>query len=100
MPAAIDDLPYELLSQILDNVIRFNVEQNSQKKTYGFDMGLHAPPEPDTRISRLPKGLMTPDSVRWTASNTIRKVSPRWHEMALQYAFRDLYVLSWRGSER
>lgn len=64
MPAAINDLPYELLSQILDNVIRFNVEQNSLE-WYGFDMGLHAPPDPDARMLRLLKGLMTPDSVRW-----------------------------------
>lgn len=99
MPVTINDLPHELLSQILENVIRYKVEQNSQT-TYGFDMGVHFPPDPDVRMQRLLKGLMTPDSVRWTASNIIRKVSSRWHEMALKYAFRDIYVLSWRGSER
>lgn len=99
MPVTINDLPHELLSQILENVIRYKVEQNSQT-TYDSDMGVHFPPDPDVRMQRLLKGLMTPDSVRWTASNTIRKVSSRWHEMALKYAFRDIYVLSWRGSER
>ncbi|KAF6240259.1 hypothetical protein HO173_001870 [Letharia columbiana] len=99
MPASINDLPYELLSQILENVICFNVEQNS-RRTYGFDMELHAPPDPDVRMQRLLKGLMTPDSVRWTASNTIRRVNSRWHDLALKYSFRDLYVLSWRGSEK
>ena len=89
MPASINDLPYELLSQILENVICFNVEQNS-RRTYGFDMELHAPPDPDVRMQRLLKGLMTPDSVRWTASNTIRRVNSRWHDLALKYSFRDL----------
>lgn len=99
MPANINDLPYELLSQILEIVLRSNVEQNS-RKTYAFDMGLHAPPDPDVRMQRLLKGLMTPDSVRWTASDTIRRVNPRWHDLALKYSFKDLYVLSWRGSEK
>ena len=89
MPANINDLPYELLSQILEIVLRSNVEQNS-RKTYAFDMGLHAPPDPDVRMQRLLKGLMTPDSVRWTASDTIRRVNPRWHDLALKYSFKDL----------
>lgn len=72
MPATINDLPYELLSQILGNVICFDLEQNSSKM-YDFDMGLHAPPDPDVRMERLLKGLMTPDSVRWTASRTSDK---------------------------
>lgn len=99
MPATINDLPYELLSEILEHVIRSNLEQNILKR-HNFDTELHAPPDPDVRMQQLIKGRMTPDAVRWIASNTIRQVNSRWHGIALEYAFRDLYVLAWRGSEK
>lgn len=99
MPTTINDLPYELLSEILEHVIRSKVEQNTLKSR-GLDTGLHGPPDPDVRMQQLIKGRMTPDAVRWIASNTIRQVNSRWHGIAVEYAFKDLYVLSWRGSEK
>ena len=99
MPATINDLPYELLSEILEHVIRSNVEQNILNR-HNFDTELHARPDPDVRMQQLVQGRMTPDAVRWIASNSIRQVNSRWHGIALEYAYRDLYVLSWRGGER
>lgn len=99
MPATINDLPYEILSEILKHVIRSKVEQNILK-SHGLDTEFHAPPDPNVQLQQLIKGRMPPDAVRWIASNTIRQVKSRWHGIALEYAFRDLYVLSWRGSEK
>ena len=99
MPTTIKDLPYELLSSIFEHVIRSKVEQNFLKLN-SLDTKFHALPDPDIRMQQLIKGRMTPDAVRWIASYTIRQVNSRWHEIALGYAFRDLYVLSWRGSKK
>ena len=89
MPATINDLPYELISQILELAILFNAEQNSRKKC-DFDMRLHATPDPDLRMPRPGGYTLPPDSTRWDASNTIRQVNSRWHALALEYAFKEM----------
>lgn len=68
-------------------------------KRQSFDTYLRALPDPDVRMQPLMEGRMTPDAVRWVALNTIRQVESRWHGITLEYAFRDLYVLSRRGYE-
>lgn len=104
MPATINDLPYELFSQIFEAVICYNVEQTS-RKTFSVDftlpgLALRGPPDPDVRMQRLLKDPITPGSVRWVAANSMRQVNSRFHELSLKYAFRDLYVRSRLGNKR
>ena len=88
MPATINDLSYELISQILELAILFNAEQKSRK--CDFDMRLHAALDPDLRMPRPGNYTLPPDSTRWDASNTIRQVNSRWHALALEYAFKEI----------
>ena len=89
MPATINDLPCELISQILELAILFNAEQSSRKKC-DFDMRLHAAPDPDLRLPHPGGYTLPPDPIRWTASNSVRQVNSRWHALALEYAFKEI----------
>ena len=89
MPATINDLPYELISQILELALLFNTERNPREKC-DVDMRLHAAPDPDLRMPRPGGYTLPPDSTRWTASSSIRQVNSRWHALALEYAFKEL----------
>lgn len=98
MPTNINDLPYELFSRIIDLAIRSNEDQDTRTRYY-----LHRESKLqrylDVRMQLPGKGVPNPDSVRWAASNTIRQVGSRWHEVALKYAFKGLYVLPDLDSE-
>ncbi|KAL8820161.1 MAG: hypothetical protein Q9191_007572 [Dirinaria sp. TL-2023a] len=97
MPTSIEDLPFEILCIILEEVARDNLHQ-LPSFTYGLshaaELGL------STRLQRVVRGQTTPDVLAWQAIEGLRKVNQRWHEWAIQYAFRSLYISRWRGSER
>ncbi|CAD6576235.1 MAG: hypothetical protein ASARMPREDX12_007801 [Alectoria sarmentosa] len=97
MPANINDLPYELLSAILEEAAKFNTQENAQ-----YTYGLSQAPEPlkDVRMQRVVRGQIPPDMLKWNAVDAIRQVNRQCHQWASEYALRNLYITRWRGSER
>ena len=97
MPASIDDLPYELLSAILEEAAKLNIHENAQ-----YTYGLSQAPEPlqDVRVQRVVRGQLPPDTLKWNAVEAIRQVNRQCHHWASEYALSNLYITRWRGSER
>lgn len=97
MPATINDLPYELLSAILQDAAELNIQQGPH-----YTYGLSQAPEPlqDAPMQRVVRGQLSPDTLRWTAVENIRQVRRQWHDWAAEYALESLYISRWRGSER
>lgn len=97
MPAKISNLPYELLSAILEEAAEINIDENAQ-----YTYGLSQAPEPlqDVRIQRVVRGRVSPDTLKWKAVDAIRQVNRQCHQWATEYALRNLYITRWRGSER
>ena len=93
MSTSINSLPFELVSQILIHAAVLN-QQDSPIFSYGLSArsGLQV----DCNL----RGHIVPDLVRSRATQAIRQVSRQWHDWACQYAFQDLYITRWRGSER
>ena len=97
MPASINDLPYELLSAILEEAAEFNIQENAQ-----YTYGLSQAPEPlqDVQMQRVVRGQVPPDTLKWNAVDAIRQVNRQCHQWASEYALRSLFITRWRGSER
>ena len=97
MPLTINDLPFEILSQILQEAAEFNI-QHGPLYTYGLSQA----PEPlqDARLQRVVRGQLPPDTLVFNATEDIRQVARRWHDWAADYALKTLYISRWRGSER
>ena len=97
MPVTIGSLPYELLSAILEQATELNIKQQPQ-----YTYGLSQAPEPlqDASIQCVVRGHLSPDTLKWNATNSIRRVNRAWHGWASEYAFDSLYITRWRGSER
>lgn len=97
MSTSINSLPYEILSQILEQTILLNRQENP---TYTY--GLSQAPEPlcEVQIQRVLRGQVSPDALKWAAAYAIAQVNRKWHDWACRYAFRALYIRRWRGSER
>ena len=97
MPASINDLPYELLSAVLEEAAEFNIQENAQ-----YTYGLSQAPEPlqDVQMQRVVRGQVPPDTLKWNAVDAIRQVNRQCHQWASEYALRSLFITRWRGSER
>lgn len=97
MAASINDLPYELLSTILEYTAEFNIQDNAQ-----YTYGLSQAPEPlqDIHMQRVVRGLVPPDTLKWNAVDAIRRVNRQCHQWASGYALGSLFITRWRGSER
>lgn len=97
MAASINDLPYELLSAILEYAAEFNTQDNAQ-----YTYGLSQAPEPlqDIHVQRVIRGRIPPDTLKWNAVDAIRRVNRQCHQWASEYALRSLFITRWRGSER
>ena len=97
MPLTINDLPYELLSQILQAAAEFNV-LHGPVYTYGLSQA----PEPlrDAQLQCVIRGRLSPDTLRFNSTESLRQVARRWHDWAAEYALETLYISRWRGSER
>lgn len=97
MYRTVEDLPFELLSYILEEAAELNSGDNA---TYTY--GLSEAPQPlrQTTLQRHVRGRVAPDVMRWNSSSALRQVNRRWHDWALDYSMKDLYVRRWRGSER
>jgi hypothetical protein len=93
----INDLPHELLSEILLLAARAN-EAEGESFTYGLSQ---APlPGEKAKLTKYIRGPVATDSLRWDATRAIRAVCHGWHEWALRYNFEQLFERRWRGSER
>lgn len=93
----LNDLPYEILSEILEETAKANAHNGP---TYTF--GLSQPPLPYQRstIQRYVRGPVPPEMLKWDATSALRLVCWKWHEWALEYALRDVYIRRWKGGER
>ena len=97
MTVTIDDLPYELLSKILQAAAEFNALQGPL-----YSYGLSQAPEPlqYAQLQRVIRGQLSPDTLRFNSTESLRQVARRWHDWAVEYALETLYIRRWRGSER
>jgi len=93
----INNLPYEVLSKILEQTALANIRDGP---TYTF--GLSQPPLPLQKgeLQRYVRGPVPPEMLKWDATSAIRLVCWKWHEWALEYALRDVYIKRWKGGER
>lgn len=68
MPTSINELPYELLSAILEEAAEFNIQENAS-----YTYGLSQAPEPlqDVRMQRVIRGQVPPDTLKWNAVDAI-----------------------------
>jgi len=94
----INDLPYEILSAILEETARANVDEGVSW-TYGLSHAF-TPLQESKRLSRYIKGPASADTLRWDETSAIRQVCGVWHKWALSHALENLYIRRWRGSER
>lgn len=93
----INEFPNEILSAILEQAAKIN-EHNGVTFTFGLSQ---APlPLQKTPLQRYVRGHVPPDMLKWDATASIRAVCGKWHDWALDYSLRDLYIRRWRGSER
>ncbi|KAI9698184.1 MAG: hypothetical protein M1836_004186 [Candelina mexicana] len=97
MVRTIEDLPFELLSYILNEAVELNA-YDAVTYTYGLSEAPH--PLRQTTLQRHVRGRVAPDVLRWNVSSALRQVNRRWHDWALEYSMKDLYIRRWRGSER
>ena len=97
MITSIDSLPFELLSNILQETARQNVQLLS---TYTYGLSQASEPGRDSRLQRVIRGRVSPDALNWQVIEDLRRVCRKWHDWATDYALRDLYISRWRGSER
>ncbi|KAI9770303.1 MAG: hypothetical protein M1840_003462 [Geoglossum simile] len=97
MTVAITDLPFETLSSILEEAAKLNAQE-----TPTFTYGLTHAPEPlrKTSLQRHVRGMVPPDMLRWDTTDSIRQVQRVWHDWALDYSLKELYIRRWRGGER
>lgn len=93
----INDLPHELLSDILLRAARANQEEG-ESFTYGLTQ---APlPGASSKLTKYVRGPVATDSLRWDATRDIREVCHEWHQWASEYNFERIFERRWRGSER
>jgi hypothetical protein len=91
---SINAVPNEILSVILEQAAELN-----KKEGVTFTFGLSQPSE-DKRIQRYVKGPLPPALVKYDATIAIGAVCRRWHDWKINYAFKDVFIKCWRGSER
>ncbi|KAI9828750.1 MAG: hypothetical protein M1832_001855 [Thelocarpon impressellum] len=91
MPTTIKDLPPEILFSILERGADLNA-----KDAAVFTYGLTAAPQPlqKVHLERYVRGRRPPDALRWSATDAVRRVNRRWHDWALDYSLRELWVES------
>lgn len=96
----INAFPNEILDKILEYVVA-DEEKGGVRYSYGLSqLPKSVDPKVPTNVQRYVKGPLPPYQQKWDATNSLRNVCVRWHEWALSYALREVYVKLWRGSER
>ncbi|KAH9873448.1 hypothetical protein IAQ61_004071 [Plenodomus lingam] len=93
----INDLPYEILTQILGEVAKANIRDGP---TYTFGLSQAPLPLQKAPLQRYVRGPVPPELLKWDATAALRSVCWKWHEWALEHSLRDLYIRRWKGGER
>ncbi|OSS50791.1 hypothetical protein B5807_04166 [Epicoccum nigrum] len=93
----IQQLPFEILSKILEEVAEANIRDGPR-----YTFGLSQAPLPLQRstLQRYVRGPVPPEMLKWDAICAIRTVCWQWHEWALEYALKSVYIRRWKGGER
>jgi hypothetical protein len=93
-------LPTEIIDQILRETVKLQ-ERDGVVVTFGLSqLPPSVSPEVPTNIQRYVRGPVPPYQSKWDSTANIRLVCRQWHGWAAEYAFKDVYVKLWRGSER
>ncbi|KAF2146573.1 uncharacterized protein K452DRAFT_355055 [Aplosporella prunicola CBS 121167] len=93
----INDFPQEILSNILEEASKLN-ERDGVTFTFGLSQAPTIVAKPP--LQKYVRGPVQPDILRWDAASAIREVCRRWHEWALEYAMKDVFIRKWKGAER
>jgi hypothetical protein len=93
---SIQKLPFEVLAQILGDVAEVNTREGA---TYTYGLSRAALPLSPSLSQRYVRGPLPADRLRWDVSSVLRCVCRKWHDWALQYALRVLYIRQWIGAE-
>ncbi|KAF1951874.1 hypothetical protein CC80DRAFT_480269 [Byssothecium circinans] len=93
----INEIPFEILSKILEEAAKANARDGPK-----YTFGLSQPPMPYQKatLQRYVRGPVPPEMLRWDATSAMRLVCWLWHEWALEYALKDIYIRRWKGGER
>ncbi|KAF2118379.1 hypothetical protein BDV96DRAFT_569793 [Lophiotrema nucula] len=93
----INEFPYEVLSKILEETAKANIRDGP---TYTFGLSQAQLPLQKPTTQRYVRGPVPPEMLKWDATSAVRLVCWQWHEWALGYALKDVYVRRWKGGER
>lgn len=93
----INEFPYEVLSKILEETAKANIRNGP---TYTFGLSQAPLPLYQSTLQRYVRGPVPPEMLKWDGTAAIRLVCWQWHEWALEYALKDLYIRRWKGGER
>ena len=95
-----EDLPYELVSEILSITADLNAnDPDMVTYSYGLTQAPRPPPHNKTNIQKYVRGRVPTDILRWNSVDAIRQVNSRWHHWALSHALQELYIRRWQGGE-
>ena len=94
---AINNLPYEILSNILLEAAKLNATEGV---TWTFGLA-----EPDLPLGKVPihkyvRGPVQNEVLKWDAVAGIRQTCSAWRDWALSYALEQIHLHKWRSSER
>jgi hypothetical protein len=92
----INDFPYEVLTQILEEVTKANIRDGP---TYTFGLQQAPLPLERAKLQRYVRGPVPPELLKWDATATLRSVCWKWHEWALEHSIKDVYIRRWKGGE-
>jgi hypothetical protein len=92
----INDFPYEVLSKILEEVTKAHIRDGP---TYTFGLSQAPMPLQKAPLQRYVRGPVPPELLKWDATSMIRSVCWKWHEWALEYSLKDVYIRRWKGGE-
>lgn len=92
----INEFPYEVLTKILEGAAKANTRDGA---TYTYGLSQLPMPLQKAPITRFVRGPVPPEMLKWDAATAIRLVCLKWHEWALGFALRDVYICRWKGGE-
>ena len=92
----LNDVPYEILSKILEETAKANARDGPS-----YTFGLSQPPMPLQKgtLQRYVRGPVPPEMLKWDATSALRLVCWQWHEWTLEYALKEVYIRRWKGGE-
>ena len=91
MPS-VEDLPFEIFSEILSIATQLN-STDTPSYAYGLTQAQKTLQRTQTQIHL--RGRTTPDALRRDLVNSFRLVNSRWHQWALGYPMKGVYIRKW-----